>query len=179
MKASIRNIAVLIACALLGGCATKFQQVNLVPVGITRSSAPFDLELKTVTVAIAAPDLQTGNVRMNATFPPLWRDALQNVIDQAGVFKDDAARKVTVAAVIKKFDFNPSGFSNTIKVEADYSVVDRSNGQILFEKDITNSASAGAGDEWVAQNRVIMLWNKATQENIRTFVQALKESGIK
>jgi len=178
MKDTIRNIALLTLCALLAGCASEVVQVNLVPTGITRSSASFDMEVKSVTVVIADKANQTGEVRMNATFPPLWRDALQNAIDQAGLFKDDSPRKITVAAVIKKWKFNPTGFSNTTDVEADYSVIDRSNGQRLFEKDITNSASATAGDTWNAQARLIKLWNKAAQDNISAFVQALQASKL-
>jgi hypothetical protein len=178
MKHAIKLIKLTIVCVLLAGCQTTPMQVNLVPTGITRSASPFDMEVKSVTAVIADPSKQTGEVRMNATFPPLWRDAVQNAIDEAGLFKDDSTKKVTIAVLIKKFKYNPTGFSQTVAIDADYSIIDRSDGQKLFEKDITNSASANAGDTWNAQERVIRLWNKATQENITSFVQAVASSNL-
>lgn len=166
-------------CLLISGCAEQVTQVRLVPSGIQRVAEPFDMELKTVTMIIAEPPEQTGNVRMRPDFCNTWRDALQTVVDQAGVFRDDASRKVTIAGVIKKFDFNSAGFSNKCDVEVAYKVIDRSNGQSLFTKTITSGSSKNVGETFNARMRIIDIWNEATQENIRAFVDALKESNIK
>ena len=174
-----RHIGLFALAVFLGGCATPVTQVNFVPAGITRASAPVDMELKTVTVVIAEPAVQTGQVRINATIPPLWKDAIQTAVDEAGLFKDDASRKVTISALIRKFNFNPMGFSNSCDVEVVYSVVDRSNGKIIFSRDITTTSSSNAGENWVAAVRLVNLWNRCAQESIRQFIEALKQSGLK
>ena len=139
------------------------------------ANAPLDAELKLVSVVIADQSYQTGNVKINATIPLLWRDALQTAVEQAGVFKDDSARKVSILATIKKFDSNSVGFANKAEVEAEYILINRSDGKELFKKDIITSADRGIGEEWKARARLINVWNMATQENIRQFLTALQQ----
>lgn len=79
-----------------------------------------------------------------------------------------------VYAKIKRFEYNPNGFTNTVDVDAVYSVVDRKSGDVVFEKEIVTSATNTASKTFNAQVRVINLWNQATQENITKFVQALE-----
>jgi hypothetical protein len=171
----MRFPALVVLCALLGACAANPTQVNLVPANVTRSQQPFDMELKTVTVVIADKPSNTGKVMMSATFPPLWRDSLQTSVDKAGLFKDDAAKKVTISTLVTRFEFNDVGFSNTVDVDATYSVVDRSNGNTIFEKSISTTGSNNAGKTVNARERLINLWNQVTQENISIFISALEE----
>jgi hypothetical protein len=171
----MRLLALVAVCALLGACAGRPTQVNLVPPTVTRSQQPLDLELKTVTVVIADIPSQTGKVMINATCPPLGRDSIQTSVDKAGLFKDDAAKKVTISTLITRFEFNGVGFSNTVDVDATYSVIDRSNGNKIFEKSVSTTASNNAGKTFNASERLINLWNQATQENISIFISALQE----
>jgi hypothetical protein len=170
-----KGIAACVCVSLLAACAARPTQVNVVPTGIVRVSHPLDLELKTVNVIIADQASQSGKVMMSATFPPLWRDAIQVSVDQAGLFKDDASRKVTITATIKQFEYNPTGFSNTVNVEATYVMTDRSNGQTLFDRTISTTASSSVSKEYMARARLINLWNETTQDNIAKFIAALSE----
>ncbi|WNH53854.1 hypothetical protein [Stenotrophomonas oahuensis] len=171
----MKNLVAPLLCLLLAGCVSTPTQVNLVPTGITRTvRPPMDMQVKLVSVIIADPATQTGKVMLDATFPPVWRDAIQTSLDQAGLFSDDGSRNVTVYAKIRRFEFNPTGFSNTVDVDAVYSVVDRKSGDVVFEKEIVTSATNSASKTFNAQVRVINLWNQATQENIAKFVQALE-----
>lgn len=172
----MKKVVPLVLCMLLSACASKPTQVNLVPTGIVRSVAPpLDMEVKTIAVVIADAPSQTGKVMVDATFPPLWKEAIQTSIDQAGLFKDDAATNVTIFATIKRFEFNPTGFSNKVDVNATYRIVDRSTGKELFNEDIVTSASSNAGETYNASVRLINLWNTATQENISKFIAAVKK----
>jgi hypothetical protein len=170
-----KGIAACVCVSFLAACASQPTQVNVVPSGIVRVPHPLDLELRTVNVIIADKASQTGKVMMSATFPPLWRDAIQVSVDQAGLFKDDASRKVTITATIKQFEFNATGFSNTVNVEATYVMTDRSTGQQLFDRSITTTASSSVSKEYQARARLINLWNETTQDNIAKFVAALAE----
>jgi hypothetical protein len=170
-----KGIVACVGASFLAACASQPTQVNVVPSGIVRVNHPFDLELKTVNAIIADKASQTGKVMMSATFPPLWRDAIQVSVDQAGLFKDDASRKVTITVTIKQFEYNPTGFSNTVTVEASYLMTDRSTGQVLFDRTISNTASSSVSKEYQARARLINLWNETTQDNIAKFVAALAE----
>lgn len=170
----MKNAVALSLCLLLTACASTPTQVNLVPQGISRSvKAPLDMQVKTISVIIADPSAQSGKVMLDATFPPVWRDAIQTSLDQAGLFNDDGSRNVTIFTKIKRFEFNPTGFSNTVDVDAVYTVVDRKTGETLFEKQVVTTASNSASKTFNASVRVINLWNQATQENISQFVEAL------
>jgi len=149
--------------------AISIKQVSLVPSDITRAPKAFDMELKTTAVIIANEAAQTGKVMMDSTVPSLWRDSIQTVVEQAGLFKDDAAKKVTISTLITKFESN----NNTCDAEATYTLVDRRTGQTIFEKHITTTASDNVDGTSDAEERFIKLWNKAAQENIAKFVDAL------
>lgn len=172
----MRAVSLLVVMiALLSGCAVTPTQVNLVPSGITRAPESLDMELKTITVVIAEQRAQTGKVMIDATFPPLWKESIQTSVDQAGLFKDEAKQKVTISALIKKFEYNPDGFSNTCDTDVNYKVIDRSNGNVLFEKNVVTTDSKSAKEIWHAAVRVITLWNSTAQQSIRQFVDALKQ----
>jgi len=165
-------------CFLLSACSGNFVQVNLVPSNITRAPEALNMELKIIEVTIADESAQTGKVQLNTDFPAIWRDAIQIAVDQAGLFKDDVTNKATISTLITKFEFNPIGFSNTCDVEATYTLLDRKTGQTIFEKHITTTASDNVFGTMIGVERSIKLWNKATQENISKFVDALKEAHI-
>lgn len=171
----MKNALAILLCLLLAGCVSTPTQVNLVPQGISRTvKPPLDMQVKAISVIIADPSSQSGKVMLDATFPPIWRDAIQTSLDQAGLFSDDGSLNVTIFTKIKRFEFNPTGFSNTVDVDAIYSVVDRKSGAVLFEKQIATKATNSASKTFNAQERLINLWNAATQENIAKFVQALQ-----
>lgn len=174
----MRKILLAVAAFVLAGCASSPTVLNLAPANVARAPVPFDLEVKAVTVVAASPSEQTGEVKMDPAYGNLWRDALQASLDSSGLFKDDSPRKITVRVLVRRFQFNPSGLTNTVDVDADYSLIDRSSGQQLYFSKIPTSATMSASDEWVARQRMIKIFNKATQDSITAFIDGLRTAKI-
>jgi hypothetical protein len=169
----------IVLCLCLGACATpKFEPINLTPENIPQAKQQLDAELKSTTVMVAPSNEQTGEVKVQPDFLNLWKDSLQTSLDKANIFKDDAKRKMSVEAQVRKFDFNPTGLSNEVTVEVAYKVIDRSTKTIVFEHNTMTSAKMDAGEIWVAMERLKRVWNKATQESIHQFVSALNNAKI-
>jgi uncharacterized lipoprotein YmbA len=173
--------AVIVLCLCLGACATQkqtFEPINLTPENIPQAKQQLDAELKSTMVMLAPKSEQTGEIKVQPDFLNTWKDSLQISLDKAGIFKDDAKRKVSVEAYIKKFDFNPTGFSNKVTVEVTYRVIDRSTKTIVFEHDTMTSSKMGYGEIRLAIERLKRIWNRATQESIYQFVSALNDAKI-
>jgi hypothetical protein len=163
----------------LGACATpKFEPINLTPENISQSKRQVDAEVKSIAVMLAPQSQQTGEVRVQQDFLNTWKESLQVSLDRAAIFKDDAKRKVTVEGLVRKFDFNPTGFSNEVFIEVTYRVTDRSTKAVVFEYDTQTTAKMDSSEVWVAIERLKRIWNRATQESIRQFVIALDGANI-
>lgn len=170
---------IVILCLCLGACATpKFEPINLIPENIPQAKQPIDAELKTTKVMLAPNSEQTGEVKVQPDFLNLWKESLQTSIDKAGIFKDDANRKMNVEAYVKKFDFNPVGLSNEVTIEVVYKVIDRSTKTTVFEHNTMTSSKMDSGEVWIAVERLKRIWNRATQESIHQFVSALNDARI-
>lgn len=170
---------IMVLCLFLGACATpKFEPINLTPENIPQAKQQLDAELRSTTVMLAPKGEQTGEVKVQPDFLNLWRDSLQTSLDKAAIFKDDAKRKISVEAYVKKFDFNSEGLSNEVTVEVTYKVIERSNKAIIFEYNTMTSSKMDSGEVWVAIERLKRIWNKATQESIYQFVSALNNAKI-
>jgi hypothetical protein len=150
----------------------------LTPENIPQAKQQLDAELKSTTVMLAPKGEQTGEIKVQPDFLNLWKESLQTSLDKAGIFKDDAKRKMSVEAYIKKFDFNPVGLSNEVIVEVAYRVIDRSTKAIVFEHNTVTTSKMDSGEVWVAVERLKRIWNKATQESIHQFVSALNDAEI-
>ncbi len=176
---AVRNIATLLLSASLCACADIPPQLNLTPTAGLRASKSFPVELKAVTVT-ADPSVKVQQIMADATLILLWKDSIQTTVDQAGLFTDDAPRKVNIVTTVKKYAFNTFGFSNTANVVAHYSVVERSTGNELFQTDIDTSASCSISEHpnYGANGRIIKAVNDATQDNVRQFVTAIEQHGI-
>lgn len=170
---------ITILCLFLGACATpKFEPINLTPDNIPQANHQLDAELKSTTVMLAPQGEQTGEVKVQPDFLNIWKESLQTSLDKAGIFKDDAKRKMSVEAYVKKFDFNPVGLSNAVTVEVTYKVIDRSTKTIVFEHSTITSSKMDSSEIWVAIERLKRIWNRATQESISQFVSALNNAKI-
>ncbi|MCL1826318.1 MAG: hypothetical protein FWG26_10385 [Betaproteobacteria bacterium] len=170
---------IMILCLCLSACATpKYEPINLMPENIPQAKQQFDAELKSTTVMLAPKNEQTGEVKVAPDFLNLWKESLQTSVDKAGIFADDAKRKISIEVHVKKFDFNPTGFSNKVTVEAVYKVIDRSTRAIVFEHNTITSSKMGSGEIWVAFERLKRIWNRATQESIHQFMLALNNAKI-
>ena len=160
------------------GCVS-LPPVNFSAPNIGVSSTKLDAELKSLTVSIASPDEDAGEIDPGiGIHTGSWKTALEEAFNKMAIFKDDSPRKVTLAVKILKFDTPSFGAGMTTHTSARYEIIDRSDGSIIFTTDISTSGEGPFklepfADDAVGSRSVDGI-NRSVQKNIIQFLQALE-----
>jgi hypothetical protein len=167
---------ILVAIAFLSGC-TSIPPVDFTVQDVGMVDNRKDLELKSMTVGFA-PQAQQKKVEANATIPPVWKEALQDAINRALVFRDDASRKINLSVRITEFDIPSGGASMTTKVSAIYEIVDRGTGDLIFAQEITSEGVVPFDYAFQGATRAVESWNRAVRNNIADFINVLDAADL-
>ena len=167
---------ILFLLLLSSGC-TKRLPVNFSAPNIGVSSTKLDAELKSLTVSIARPDEDAGEIDPGiAVHTGLWKTSLEEAFNKMAIFKDDSPKKVSLAVKILKFQ-TISAFP-AAHTSARYEIIDRSDGSIIFTTDISTSGEGPFNFDPFADDpigsRSIDGINRSVQKNIIQFLQALE-----
>jgi predicted negative regulator of RcsB-dependent stress response len=153
------------------GCAS-LPPVNFSVPNIGVSSTKLDAELKSLTVSIASPDEDAGEIDPGiGIHTGSWKTALEEAFNKMAIFKDDSPRKVTLAVKILKFDTPSFGAGMTTHTSARYEIIDRSDGSIIFTTDISTSGVVPFDYAFNGLVRIHESINRSVQNNIIEFVQ--------
>jgi len=90
------------------------------------------------------------------------------------IFQDDASRKVNVSVKILKLEVPGAGFSMTTTTAARYEIMDRKTGDLIFSQDVSSSGVTPADYAFMGVARARESINRAVQNNITQFLQALE-----
>ncbi|WP_227629557.1 YajG family lipoprotein [Klebsiella oxytoca] len=165
-------IAVVIGS--LTGCASV-PPLNFSTHGVGVSQKKIDAQLKSLTVSLARPDEQKGDIVAGMeTITPIWRDSLQEALDRMAIFKDNSANTVSLNVKVLAIDVPSFGMAMTTKAVARYEVINRSNGDIIYTQDIESTGTVPASYAFVGVVRARESINRAVQNNITQFLQALE-----
>ncbi len=158
---------------LLSGCVSIPPLNFSVPVGVSQKK--IDAEMKSMTVTIARPDEQTGDLPagMEQMVPQLWQTALTESLNRTAIFQDDAPKKVNLSVKILKFNVPVAGASFTTEAAARYEIMDRKTGDIIFTQDISSSGTTPWDYAFEGAARQRESINRAVRNNITQFLQAL------
>ena len=167
---------ILFLLLLSSGCiGTKRLPVNFSAPNIGVSSTKLDAELKSLTVSIARPDEDAGEIDPGiGTHTGSWKTALEEAFNKMAIFKDDSPRKVTLAVKILKFDTPSFGAGMTTHTSARYEIIDRSDGSIIFTTDISTTGDVPFDYAFAARVRLLESINRSVQNNIIQFLQVLE-----
>ena len=145
---------------------------------VTPATARIDAGLAAVTVEPSSRDRAVYPLPHSlSALLPLWQAALQDAVTRQGIFRPDAARRLSI--VVKVLEFSLSG--KILSVFARYQLFDVPAGNPVFSADIMSNAglsSLAAGvtsldDPAVAtQNRTQII--RAIQDNITQFLDQLE-----
>lgn len=168
-------VAAVFAAIFLSGCGSV-PPLNFSVPNVGVSQKKIDAEMKSMTVTIARPDEKTGElpVGMERMVPQLWQTALTEALDKMVIFQDDAEKKVNVLVKILKLNIPGGGFSMTTSTAARYEIIDRKTGDIIFTQDISSSGTTPANYAYLGVARARESINRAVQNNITQFLQALE-----
>ncbi|OZI74532.1 UDP-N-acetylglucosamine acyltransferase [Bordetella genomosp. 12] len=169
-----KQILIAATCLTLTGCAAP-PPLNFSTPNVGYSEKKIDAELKSMTVTLARPDEAKGEISWGMEgVPQLWDKALQEAVNRMSIFRDDAPRKVNLAVKILGLDAPGGGFSMTTKTIARYEIIDRSNGDIIFTQDVASEGTVPMGYAFLGVTRARESINRAVQNNITQFLQALE-----
>lgn len=179
MKFSRLFFAALTAIVLSGCGSIPPMNFSVPNVGVSQKK--IDAELKSMTVTLARPDEKTGNMPagMEQMVPQLWQTALTESLNRMTVFQDDASKKVNISVKILKLDLPNGGFSMTTATAARYEIMDRKTGDIIFTQDISSSGTTPLDYAFMGVARARESINRAVQNNITQFLQALETIDVK
>jgi uncharacterized protein YceK len=177
----IRNILVVFSAAvLLSGCES-IPPLNFSVPNVGVSKQKIDAEMRSMTVTIARPDEKTGElpVGMEQMVPQLWQTALTEALNRMAIFQDDASTKVNIAVKILKLDVPGAGATMTTEAAAKYEILDRRTGSVIFTQDISSSGVVPFNHSFLGVARARESINRAVQNNITQFLQALETVDVK
>lgn len=160
---------------LLVGCGS-IPPLNFSVPNVGVAHKKIDAELKSMTVTVARPDEKTGDLPpgMETIVPPLWQTSLTEALNKMVIFQDDATKKVNVSVKILKLNIPNGGASMTTETAARYEIIDRKTGDIIFTQDIASSGTTPFDYAFMGVARQRESINRAVQNNITQFLQALE-----
>lgn len=164
----------LVLTMALTGCQSV-PPLNFSVPNVGVSHKKIDAELKAITVSLARPDEQKGEIQAGMEgIPPLWKSSLEESLNRMAIFQDDAAKKVSLSVKILAINIPSSGFSFTTKTIARYEIIDRKNGDVTYTQDVSAIGTVPAGYAFLGLTRARESINRSVQNNITQFLQALE-----
>lgn len=176
------SIAVCSGVLLLSGCATQAPTLNFVPQDVLPSSSKIDFELKNTSVSIAQDGERVGATQVGlfgnqyeSTFKQAFKDALEEAISKSAIFNDLSTRKLSLSAKVLQFETPgfSTGFATTMVVR--YQLLDRSNGKLIFTRDITSTGEVAFDYAFMGAIRYTEARNRAGRDNVNQFITSLAE----
>lgn len=104
--------------------------------------------------------------------------AIEDAIDRATIFRDDAQRKLSLSVKVTQFDVPAGGFDMTTTTTAHYELIDRNSRTPLFVSDITSTGHVPLGYAFTANERAWESVNRAVQASIRQFIDQLGSADL-
>ena len=184
----VQYLFVAAITVLLSGCGS-LPPMNFSAPNVGLASKKIDAEMKSLTVTVARPDEKTGNLDFkyasmdingqgggmgDQMVPQMWQTALTESLNRMAIFQDDATKKVNLSVKILKLDVPGSGISFTTNTTARYEIMDRKTGDLIFTQDISSSGTTPADFAFLGIARMRESINRAVQNNITQFLQALE-----
>lgn len=174
----LRLIWLGLVALLLSGCQT-LPPLNFSVPNVGVSQKKIDAELKSMTVTLARPDEQKGDIVAGMEpVAQLWQTSLTEALNRMAIFKDDASKKVSLQVKILGVEVPAAGASFETTAHARYEIIDRSNGSIIYTQEFSSKGFVSMGYAFLGVVRARESVNRAVQNNITMFLQALETVNI-
>lgn len=107
----------------LTGCASV-PPLNFSTPNVGVSQKKIDAEIKSLTVSLARPDEQKGDITAGMeAITPIWRESLQEALDRMTIFRDSSPNTVSLNVKVLALDVPAFGVSMTTKEGANKQVI--------------------------------------------------------
>jgi len=159
---------------MLTGCASV-PPLNFSVPNVGVSGKKIDADLKSITVSLARPDEQKGDIQAGMeAVPQFWKASLEESLDRMVIFKDNSPKRLSLSVKVLALDVPSFGASMTTKTIARYELIDRDNGDIVYTQDISATGTVPATYAFYGVIRSRESINRSVQNNITQFLQALE-----
>ncbi|WP_114192481.1 lipoprotein [Edaphovirga cremea] len=173
-----RYLVVFLAIFVLTGC-TSVPPLNFSVPNVGVSNKKIDAELKSITVSLARPDEQKGDIQAGMELlPQFWKASLEESIDRMVIFKDGADTRLSLSVKILAVNAPAVGLDMATKAIARYELINRNNGDIVYTQDVTSTGIVPISYAFVGYVRARESVNRAIQNNITQFLQSLETIDI-
>ncbi len=190
----IKKIYLAFIVLILSGCATP-SPLEFRPDYLGKSSKRIQAELKSVSVRTAPKNLQTGDVNWfkientigdqfvqtsTGTGIPItkqWESALVDSLNEILIFRDSAARKLSLTVDIQKIEMRGLAAID-FDVDARYRLVDRETGEDAYSKTIRSRGSASSNEAFVGAVRSRLAFVRSIKANIQQFISDIQDNPI-
>ena len=136
--------------------------------------------MKAITVTLARPDEKKGDMPVGIEgVTNFWKEALQESLDRMAIFKDESKNKVSIQVKILAFDIPSFGLEMTTTSIARYEIIDRATGGIIYTQGIASSGVVPVSHAFVGVVRARESINRAAQNNIKQFLQAVETVDVR
>jgi hypothetical protein len=166
----------------LGGCATQAPTLDFVPKDVLPTGKKIDFELKNTSVSIAQEEERVGATQVGLfgnqyeqAFKQAFKDALEEAISKSAIFNDLSTRKLTLSAKVLQFETPGFSTSFSTKMVVRYQLLDRSNGQLVFTRDIESNGQVPFDYAFMGAIRYTEARNRAGRQNVAQFITSLNE----
>jgi hypothetical protein len=187
MNFKLISFAVLFSVILTGCQSLPPANFSVPNVGLSQKK--IDAEMKSLTVTVARPDEKKGRLDFEMVtedfnggggalggqvVPQLWSTALTEALNSMAIFQDDSAKKVNLSVKVLKLEVPRGGISFTTDAIAKYEIMDRKTGDLIFSQEIASSGTTPMDFAFMGIARMRESINRAVQNNITQFLQALE-----
>lgn len=174
----IRLVSIFAFTIFVAGCAAP-PPVNFSVPDVGVSTKKIDAEVKAITVTLARPDEKKGDMPLGIeSITNFWKESLQESLDRMAIFKDDSKNKVSIQVKILAFDIPSFGFEMSSKSIARYEIIDRNTGGIIYTQEFSSKGIVPVGHAFMGVTRARESINRAAQNNIKQFLQAIETIDI-
>ena len=190
MSFMFRILAIFFATFLFG-CAEHMPPLNFSVPNVGVSQKKLDAEVRSLTVSMGRPDELTGPLEYimaesagtqlgtGGEFTNIWKNSIQEALDRMVIFRDDVNQKISISVKILKIDTPSAGAEMTTNIDAKYEIIDRSNGDIIYSRNIQSTGVVPFSYALLGFIRARESVNRAVQNNITTFLQDLEGINLK
>jgi hypothetical protein len=173
MRTAARSVAlacVIAAATLAEGCATPASSVAM-----TATPATSVHQIGSdVSVAVSGGK-ETSSMGASQISDEAFAQALRDSIEKSGLFAkvSPSGARYKLTGFIGKVDQPLIGFSLTVKMEVNYTLVDTQSGTTVWNKDIASEYTAKTGEAFAGVKRLRLANEGAARENIQQAIAAM------
>lgn len=172
MKKSI--LLIIASLFMLTGC-TAVPPLNFSVSTPVVSPVKVNAELKTISVALAQPNEQKGDIYAGMeAIPGIWKSSLEESLGRMAIFKDDSETKLNLSVKVLAIDAPAAGFSMETRTIARYELINRGTGNVIYQREIESLGVVPASYAFLGVVRARESVNRSVQQNISEFLEGIK-----